>query len=145
TPMEDIASARRQQVELFQRFAAIYDEYDLVICPGVSIPPFPWKDLNPQMIDGQVVENYMAWLALTSSLTVVGHPVVALPCGLDEQGTPFGIQVVGAMFSDYRLLSAARALEQKLAVQAELSRPVPDFDALAKTESSCRTLGKLVG
>jgi len=144
TPMEDIASARRQQVELFQRFAAIYDEYDLVICPGVSIPPFPWKHLNPQLIDGKPVENYMAWLALTSSLTVVGHPVVALPCGLDQQGTPFGLQIVGRMYTDHQLLSAASALEQAFKGMVELSRPVPDFDTLAKTESSCRTLGKQV-
>jgi Asp-tRNA(Asn)/Glu-tRNA(Gln) amidotransferase A subunit family amidase/L-aminopeptidase/D-esterase-like protein len=144
TPMEDIASARRQQMELFQVFAAIFDEYDLVICPGVSIPPFPWSELNPQQIDGKPVENYMAWLALTASLTVVGHPVVALPCGLDEQGTPFGIQIVGGMYEDHHLLSAANALEQAFAAQAELSRPVPAFDALAKCESSCVTLGKQV-
>jgi Asp-tRNA(Asn)/Glu-tRNA(Gln) amidotransferase A subunit family amidase len=37
-------------------------------------------------IDGVAVTNYMAWLALTSSITVVGHPVVALPRGLDEAG-----------------------------------------------------------
>ncbi len=145
TPMKDIAIARRRQMELFQSFRAIFDQYDLVICPGVSIPPFPWKDLNPLMIDGKKVENYMAWLALTSSLTVVGHPVVALPCGLDQQGTPFGIQVVGPMYADHRLLSAARALERSFLSYPELSRPVPDFEQLENTESSCTTLGKLVG
>ena len=85
TPMADIARARRLQIQLYRAFASIFDEYDLVICPGVSIPPFPWKHMNPQSVDGKPVENYMAWLALTSSITVVGHPVVALPCGLDEQ------------------------------------------------------------
>jgi len=142
TPMEDIASARRVQMSLFQSFASVFEDHDLVICPGVSIPPFPWKELNPQLIDGQVVENYMAWLALTSSLTVVGHPVVALPCGLDEQGTPFGIQVVGAMYSDHQLLSAASALEEAFSGIKELARPEPDFQVLENTESFCRTLGK---
>ena len=84
----------------------------------------------------------MAWLALTSSLTVVGHPVVALPCGLDEQGTPFGIQVVGAMYSDHQLLSAASALEEAFSGIKELARPEPDFQVLENTESFCRTLGK---
>ena len=145
TPMSDIASARHRQMELFQAFNGIFSEYDLVICPGVSIAPFPWKTLNPESIDGEPVQNYMAWLALTSSLTVVGHPVLALPCGLDEQGTPFGIQLVGRMYSDRRLLSIAHALQVEFNKQSTLARPVVDFDRLARTESSCRTLGKLVG
>jgi len=143
TPMAAIASARRRQMALFQSFRSIFDDYDLVLCPGVSIPPFPWKHLNPREIDGKPVENYMAWLALTSSLTVVGHPVVALPCGLDEQGTPFGIQVVGAMYSDQRLLSAARALEHYFSGMPTLTRPTPDFDVLSRTPSTCRTEGRV--
>ena len=62
---------------------------------------------------------------LTAALTVVGHPVVALPCGLDEQGTPFGIQVVGPMYGDHRLLSVARALEAAFAADPRTARPVP--------------------
>ena len=86
----------------------------------------------------------MAWLALTSSITVVGHPVVALPCGIDETGTPFGIQVIGAMYGDHMLLRAAHALAQAFAADPVLARPEPNFDRLAKTTSQCRTLGRTV-
>jgi len=144
TPMADIAEARRTQMELYQAFAAIFDDYDLVVCPGVSIPPFAWTHLNPQSIDGRPVTNYMAWLALTSSITVVGHPVVALPCGVDENGTPFGIQVIGAMYGDHELLCAAHALERAFAADPVLRRPDPDFERLATTTSDCRTLGRQV-
>lgn len=125
TPMDDIARARREQVALIHKMSDLFEDYDLLITPGVSIPPFPWKDLNPRHIDGNAVENYMAWLALTSSLTVVGNPVVALPCGLDVQGTPFGIQVVGPIHSDHRLISLAIAIEQAFAEVESLSRPRP--------------------
>ncbi|XOV87788.1 MAG: amidase [Pseudomonadota bacterium] len=124
TPMADIARARRTQVTLFREMNALFDDYDLLVLPGMSIPPFPWADLNPREIDGKPVENYMAWLALTSSLSVVGHPVVALPCGLDARGTPFGIQVVGPMYSDHALLGAAHALEQAFSGDIHLRRPV---------------------
>lgn len=144
TPMADIAEARRMQMDLYQSFTAIFDDYDLLICPGVSIPPFPWRELNPLEIDGNPVENYMAWLALTASITVVGHPVVALPCGLDECGTPFGIQVIGPMYADHDLLCAAMGLEAAFAHDAALSRPQPDFDGLARTASDCRTAGRTV-
>jgi Asp-tRNA(Asn)/Glu-tRNA(Gln) amidotransferase A subunit family amidase len=54
----------------------------------------------------------MAWLHLTSALTVTGHPVVSLPAGLDSNGLPFGIQLVGPMYQDHKLLSMAKAVEQ---------------------------------
>jgi Asp-tRNA(Asn)/Glu-tRNA(Gln) amidotransferase A subunit family amidase len=144
TPMADIAAARRTQMELYQRFTAIFDDFDVVICPGVSIPPFPWTDLNPREIDGQPVTNYMAWLALTSSITVVGHPVVALPCGLDERGLPFGVQVIGAAYDDRRLLCIAQALERAFANDPVIARPRPDLAALEKTRTNCRERGKTV-
>jgi Asp-tRNA(Asn)/Glu-tRNA(Gln) amidotransferase A subunit family amidase len=67
----------------------------------------------------------MAWLALTAALTVIGHPVVSLPCGLDHQGTPFGIQVVGRMYGDHALLSTAQAIESAFSTVDALRRPVP--------------------
>src|SRR5262249_10103556 len=113
--MEAIAKARRRQMELYQSFQAVFDEFDLLICPATSVSPFPWRDLYPREVDGKAVENYMAWLGLTASITVVGHPVVALPCGTDEHQLPFGIQVIGPGYGDRALLSAARALEELFA------------------------------
>lgn len=137
-PMQDIAVARQVQMELNQQFQTIFDDYDVLICPGVSVAPFPWVHRNPAEIDGQPVENYMAWLALTASLTVVGHPVTALPCGLDHQGTPFGIQVVGPMYQDHRLLSIAAALESVFAADPQTARPIADFAHLATLSPGCQ-------
>ncbi len=131
TTMEEFGAARRTQMELYQNFQAIFNQFDVLICPGASVPPFPWTQRNPEEIDGVPVPNYMAWLALTSSLTVVGHPVIALPCGLDENGTPFGVQVVGPMYGDRRLLGAAAALEQAFNQSPELGRPRPNMPALS--------------
>jgi amidase len=142
--MEEIAKARAVQVELYQHFQSIFDNFDLVICPGVSVPPFPWKHLYPMEVDGKPVENYMAWLGLTASITVVGHPIVALPSGKDENGTPFGIQVIGPIYRDRDLLGAARALEALFATDPMLARPIADLERLLNTPSSCRTLGKQV-
>ena len=140
----DIARARRAQMELYQEFDQVFDDVDIVVCPGVSVPPFPWRDLFPRTVDGSPVDNYMAWLALSASLTVVGNPVTALPAGLDEQGTPFGLQIVGPMHGDHRLLSIAAALEAAFDRTPLLARPLPDHDRLAVTESTCRTDGRAV-
>jgi Asp-tRNA(Asn)/Glu-tRNA(Gln) amidotransferase A subunit family amidase len=118
-------------MELIRRFQGLTDDYDAIICPGVSVSPFPWKELYPTVIDGSPVDNYMAWLTLTAAITVIGHPVVALPAGLDEAGLPFGLQVIGRAYGDRRLLSVARALEEGLAEDPLTARPVPDLAALA--------------
>jgi amidase len=123
--MRDVANAHRRQMEIYQAFQSVLDDFDLLICPGVSVPPFPWKELYPQVVDGQPVRTYMEWLGLTAALTVVGHPVTALPCGRDRNGTPFGIQLVGANFADRFLLGAAQALEKAFAADPVLARPVP--------------------
>jgi len=139
TPMQDIAKAKQTQLALTRHMASMFDRFDVVIVPGVSILPFPWQSLNPESIDGKPVTNYMAWLELTAALTVVGHPVVTLPCGLDSQGTPFGLQVIGPMFADRRLLSIALALETVFADHPLLAAPTPDFAWLAGQDAGCKT------
>ena len=144
TTVLDIAKARRRQVELYGATDALFDTFDVVICPGVSVPPFDWHELYPAEIDGRPVRNYMAWLGLSAALTVVGHPTTALPCGLDGQGTPFGLQLVGPSYSDRRLLGIAAALEAAFADDPATARPLPDVAWLANVETDCRTEGRLV-
>ncbi len=129
-PMQDVAIAHRRQMELCQRFQRVFDEFDLLICPTVSVSPFPWAELYPQSVDGRAIGTYMEWLGLTASLTVVGHPVTALPCGRDAQGMPFGLQIVGPNFADHAVLSAAHALEVAFAADPALARPLPDLAKL---------------
>ena len=144
TTVLDIAKARRRQVELYRATDALFDTFDVLVCPGVSVPPFDWHQLFPAEIDGQPVRNYMAWLGLSAALTVVGHPTTALPCGLDGQGTPFGLQIVGPSYSDRRLLGIAAALEAAFAADRVMARPMPDVGWLSTLETACRAEGKLV-
>ena len=144
TTVLDIAKARRRQVELYRATDALFDTFDVLVCPGVSVPPFDWHQLFPADIDGQPVRNYMAWLGLSAALTVVGHPTTALPCGIDGQGTPFGLQIVGPSYSDRRQLGIAAALEAAFAGDPVMARPTPDVNWLGTLETACRTEGKLV-
>ncbi len=144
TSMADIARARRTQMDLYQRFQAHFDDVDVIVCPGVSVSPFPWRQLYPEVIDGRPVENYMAWLALTAAITVVGHPVTALPCGTDDGGMPFGVQLIGPAYGDHRLLSIANALESALAADPVTARPIPDEATLATETPALRTDGRAV-
>lgn len=120
----EIGTAYREQARLIRDLDAFFDEHDILICPAVTLPPFPAKDLFPREIDGEVMQNYVQWGALTSTLTVTGNPIVSLPCGIDELGLPFGLQIVGRMHCDLDVLRAAKAIETALAGTA-FARPVP--------------------
>jgi amidase len=129
--LEDAARAGRMHTALYRRFLDFMAEYDVLICPAMSVPPFPHSELHPTHINGEPLRTYFHWLAPAYGLTLTGHPVVCLPCGLDHTGMPFGIQICGRRFGDWRPLSIAAALERYLQDIPELARPLPDLEALA--------------
>jgi len=130
--LKEVALAHRDQLRIYQRFQAFFADIDVLICPGVTVVPFPFDNLYPTEIDGQPMDNYVHWAGLTSSLTVMGHPATAIPCGQDPTGTPFGIQVVGPNYQDRFTLGVAHALEQLFEASPTLRRPLPNLGALAE-------------
>lgn len=50
-----------------------------------------------------------------------------MPAGRDDDGMPFGIQVVGPYRGDRMLLDACTALERVFEADFELARPRPDL------------------
>jgi Asp-tRNA(Asn)/Glu-tRNA(Gln) amidotransferase A subunit family amidase len=53
-----------------------------------------------------------------------------LPCGTDDLGLPFGLQILGPRGGDRKILEIARALETVLAADAATARPLPDLVTL---------------
>ncbi len=137
----DAAWAQTEQTRIIQRFQRVYQDYDLVLAPTTPVSPFPWTQPYAAEIDGRPQENYYRWLALTYVTTLTTHPSITLPCGLDEYGMPFGLQVVGAFRGDLRLLSAAQAMEDAFAGRPALRRPRPDIARLRPADPA---LGSIV-
>ncbi|MEM7024921.1 MAG: amidase family protein [Pseudomonadota bacterium] len=129
--LEDAARAMAHQSTLYRSFLDFMESYDVLICPAMSVPPFPHSQLHPTHINDEPLRTYFHWLAPAYGLTLTGHPVVCLPCGLDHTGMPFGIQICGRRFGDWRVLSIAAALERYLQDIPALSRPLPDLAGLA--------------
>ena len=128
--LADVARAAADVTELYRRFVSFMKDFDVLIAPAVSVPPFPVEQLYIDKINGRPLRTYFHWIAITYGLSLTGHPVVVLPCGRDYTGTPFGIQLCGRRGEDQRLLGIAAALESYLKGIAELSRPVPDIATL---------------
>ena len=74
--------------------------HDIVLAPAVTISPRPWRELYPAEIDGKPTQSYFHWLALAYAVTLAGHPALSLPVGLDRNGMPFGLQIIGPRGGD---------------------------------------------
>jgi amidase len=105
---------------LFHRVAAFFEDYDLLLCPTVAVPPFAVEQRFPSAIAGEALTTYIDWMFLTFVITLTGCPALSLPCGLTEDGMPVGLQLVGRPHGDATLLGMAALLEQVLALELPL-------------------------
>lgn len=128
----DVTQALKQQTVLYKNWQSFFSRFDVILSPAVTLSPRPWSELYPAEIDGKATRTYFHWLALAYAVTVVGHPAISLPVGLDRNGMPFGLQIVGPRGGDAKALAVAAALERVLAGDPRTARPVPDIAALAK-------------
>jgi amidase len=128
--LADRAWAHLEQTRIARRFADAFERVDVILAPTTPVTPFPWTELYAERIDGQPMRNYYHWLALTYVVTLATNPALSLPCGRDEHGMPFGLQVIGRLRGDAQLLAAARALESAFETVPALRRPRPDLQAL---------------
>ena len=48
------------------------------------------------------------------SVNVAGLPGISIPCGVDKQAMPIGMQLIGNKFCEETILNAAYTLEQAL-------------------------------
>jgi amidase len=133
---EDVARALSLQTTLYRRWQDFFGGqdslggYDIVLAPSVTISPRPWRELYPAEIDGKPTRSYFHWLALAYAATLAGHPALSLPVGLDPNGMPFGLQIIGPRGGDALVLGVAAALERLLAGDVRTARPVPDIGRL---------------
>lgn len=126
----DVADALAAQTQIFRRWQAFYEDYDVVLTPSITVSPRPWTELYPAEIDGKPTSSYFHWLAMAYAVTLVGRPAVSIPLGLDSAGMPFGLQVVGPQGGDAFTLDVAEALSEAVAGDPRLARPVPDLEKL---------------
>jgi len=129
-PAEKISWAHQEQTALFKRMQRYFDDADIMICPCVGVSPFSKDEWYLDEINGEKMDNYIQWVALTWGLTIPGNPVTAIPYGYEPSGTPFGLQIVGKYHNDRYVIGVAKALETLFQTMPDLTRPTPDLEAL---------------
>ena len=127
---QDVARALTLQTQVYQRWQTFFQSHDVIITPSITISPRKWTELFPAEINGKATRTYFHWLALAYAVTWPGHPALSLPVGVDANGLPFGLQIVGPRGGDSLVLRVAAELETLLAADPRTARPMPDIAKL---------------
>ena len=108
----DIARAERKRAEIWHRWRALFDKFDLLLTPTVPVSPFPVEKNYPDEINGRKLSSYVDWIAPTFLVSLAALPAASVPAGLTSNRLPVGLQIVGPRFSEPSILTLAKFIEQ---------------------------------
>ena len=104
----DYLRADLVRTALGQQMAAFHQKYDLLLTPMMPVPALPvGQDLN----DPATERHWIDWSPFSYPFNMTRQPAASIPCGLTRAGLPIGLQIVGPLYADDRVLRAARAFE----------------------------------
>jgi aspartyl-tRNA(Asn)/glutamyl-tRNA(Gln) amidotransferase subunit A len=92
-------------------FKAFMRDYDFLVTPMIAVPPFDTPLVTPLDPANKL---WMDWTPFTYPFNLTQQPAASVPCGFTKDGLPIGIQIVGRMGEDARVLQASHALEKLL-------------------------------
>ncbi len=104
----DYAASVKAREALGSKMLAFFQNFDLLVTPTMPIAAFPaGTDYPPQADRGQ----WNDWTPFTYPFNLTQQPAISVPCGFTKAGLPVGLQIVGPLLGDQRVLRAARAFE----------------------------------
>ncbi|MGA4849022.1 amidase [Streptomyces sp. G5(2025)] len=105
----DYLAAVDVRTDLGRRMGRFHSTYDLLVTPTLPITAF---EAGVEVPQGSGHRRWTGWTPFTYPFNLTQQPAATVPCGVDEEGLPVGVQLVGARHSDTVVLRAAHALYQ---------------------------------
>ena len=98
--------AQQARTLVMKEFNKVFENYDVILTPTSPVTAFDIgsKSENP-------LEMYLADIC-TVSVNIAGLPGISIPCGVDSEGLPIGMQLIGNKFQEETILNAAYTFEQ---------------------------------
>lgn len=117
--LPDYIEAQQQRLLIAEEMKNLMAQYDILITPTTAMTAFAADQNMPVGPDGALWED---WTPLTYPANLARLPAASLPCGLDENGMPIGLQVMAAEGRDHLVLQFCHALEREIGFKDWLSR-----------------------
>lgn len=116
---QQLQAALRELSNIRREMAAIFENIDVLVTPTTPIPAPRLSDLTANM--DQLRPTELVLLRNTRPANVWGTPAISVPCGRTSEGLPIGLQIIGPMGHDARVLQVSQAFEQACTPQRKNS------------------------
>ena len=100
--------AQKVRTYVKNEFNKAFEKYDVILTPTSPTVAFAInsKCNNP-------LEMYLADIC-TVSINIAGLPAISIPCGVDSNQMPVGMQLIGKPFAEETILQTAYTFEQTI-------------------------------
>ena len=99
--------AQKARTILINEFNKLFEDVDFLVGPVAPTPAFKiGKNVH------EPIKMYLADI-LNVPASLAGLPAISVPAGKTEAGLPVGVQIIGKMESDSKILALADSLEEK--------------------------------
>src|SRR5690606_16753016 len=96
-----LVRAMQRRTDFKGRFRAIFDEVDVL-----AVPVFPFATPKAAEVSMEAIARGNWEVAkFTMMFDLTGSPSLTLPAGVDPEGMPIGIQLIGPDFAEDRLFA----------------------------------------
>jgi aspartyl-tRNA(Asn)/glutamyl-tRNA(Gln) amidotransferase subunit A len=98
--------AQKVRTLIKEDFEAAFAKVDVLVCPTAPTTAFKAGEKTAEPLS-----MYLSDL-MTIPVNLAGLPGLSLPCGMDAQGLPIGLQIIGNVLREDLVLQTAYAYEQ---------------------------------
>ncbi len=99
--------AQKVRTLISQDFKAAFQQCDVILAPTTPTASFPLNDKNKDPLSMYLNDVF----AVPASMA--GLPAMSVPCGLNKDGLPLGLQIIGNMLDEQSVLNAGLAIEER--------------------------------
>lgn len=99
--------AQKVRTLISQDFDKAFEQCDVILAPTTPSASFGLGEL----VDDPISMYLNDVFSVPASLA--GLPAMSVPCGLDKQGLPLGLQIIGKALDEQGVLNAGLAIEQR--------------------------------
>ncbi len=113
--------AQKVRTLVIKNFLDLFRDVDLIIGPNTPLTALKIGEFEKYPFFGEIMD------ALNEPASVAGIPAISLPIGLDRQGLPVGMQIMGNYFREDLILNLAHQFEQETEFFGVIKRGVKNY------------------
>ena len=99
--------AQKIKTLIIQDLQKVFKEVDLIMAAPTPITALKLGEFEKYPFFGETMD------VLNEAAAVAGTPAISVPCGLDSNGLPVGLQIMGNYFDEGNILNAAHQFEKE--------------------------------